>query len=81
MLTTFVSFAMFGILFAMPQYFQEVLGFDSFGSGLRILPLIGGMVLGMLAGTRLQTARKAADGRRRGPLRSAPGHWSRPVSR
>ncbi len=68
-LTTFVSFAMFGILFAMPQYFQEVLGFDSFGSGLRILPLIGGMVLGMLAGTRLQTARKAADGE---PAKAAP---------
>ena len=61
-LTTFVSFAMFGILFAMPQYFQEVLGQDSFGSGLRLLPLIGGMVAGMLAGTRLQTARRAPDG-------------------
>jgi MFS transporter, DHA2 family, multidrug resistance protein len=62
LLTTFVSFAMFGILFAMPQYFQEVLGFDSFGSGLRMLPLIGGMVLGMLAGTRLQAPRKTPDG-------------------
>ena len=61
LLTTFVSFAMFGILFAMPQYFQEVLGFDSFGSGLRMLPLIGGMVLGMLASTRLQAPRKAPD--------------------
>jgi MFS transporter, DHA2 family, multidrug resistance protein len=68
-LTTFVSFAMFGILFAMPQYFQEVLGFDSFGSGLRMLPLIGGMVVGMLAGTRLQTARKAKDGE---PAKAAP---------
>jgi MFS transporter, DHA2 family, multidrug resistance protein len=62
-LTTFVSFAMFGILFATPQYFQEVMGLDSFGSGLRILPLIGGMVLGMLGGTRLQTPRQAAGGR------------------
>ncbi|MFI5062641.1 MAG: MFS transporter, partial [Streptosporangiales bacterium] len=61
-LTTFVSFAMFGVLFAMPQYFQEVLGQDSFGSGLRLLPLIGGMVAGMLGGTRLQTARRAPDG-------------------
>ena len=62
LLTTFVSFAMFGILFAMPQYFQEVLGFNSFGSGLRMLPLIGGMVVGMLAGTRLQAPRKTPDG-------------------
>ena len=69
-LTTFVSFAMFGILFAMPQYFQEVLGQDSFGSGLRLLPLIGGMVAGMLAGTRLQTPRRA-------PAAAPPGDAAR----
>ncbi len=62
-LTTFVSFAMFGILFAMPQYFQEVRGLDSFATGLRMLPLIGGMVIGMIGGTRLQTAPKGPDGR------------------
>ncbi len=67
-LTTFVSFAMFGILFAIPQYFQEVLGFDSFGSGLRMLSLIAGMVVGMLTGTRLQTARQK-DGE---PAKAAP---------
>jgi EmrB/QacA subfamily drug resistance transporter len=62
-LTTFVSFAMFGILFAMPQYFQGVRGLDSLGTGLRMLPMIGGMVVGMVAGTRLQTPRKGPDGR------------------
>jgi MFS family permease len=62
-LTTFVSFAMFGILFAMPQYFQEVRGLDSFATGLRMLPMIGGMVIGMIGGTRLQTAPKGPDGR------------------
>ncbi len=61
-LTTFVSFAMFGILFAMPQYFQGVRGLDSFATGLRMLPMIGGMVLGMVAGTRLQTPPKGPDG-------------------
>jgi hypothetical protein len=61
-LTTFVSFAMFGILFAMPQYFQEVRGLDSFATGLRMLPMIGGMVLGMIGGTRLQTPPKGPDG-------------------
>ncbi|HLQ56366.1 MAG TPA: hypothetical protein VK162_19115, partial [Streptosporangiaceae bacterium] len=61
-LTTMVSFALFGILFAMPQYFQEVKGVNAFGSGLRLLPMIGGMVLGMLVGTRLQTAPKSRDG-------------------
>jgi EmrB/QacA subfamily drug resistance transporter len=61
-LTTLVSFAMFGILFAMPQYFQEVRGLDSFATGLRMLPMIGGMVLGMIGGTRLQTPPKGPDG-------------------
>src|SRR5580704_14418442 len=62
-LTTFVSFAMFGILFAMPQYFQGVRGLDSLATGLRMLPMIGGMVLGMVSGTRLQSPRNGPDGR------------------
>jgi MFS transporter, DHA2 family, multidrug resistance protein len=62
-LTTFVSFAMFGILFAMPQYFEGVRGLDSLATGLRMLPMIGGMVLGMVSGTRLQSPRKGPDGR------------------
>lgn len=57
-LTTLVSFALFGILFAMPQYFQEVRGLDAFGSGLRLLPMIGGLVAGMLGGTMLQSPRR-----------------------
>jgi hypothetical protein len=57
-----VSFSLFGILFAMPQYFQGVRGVNAFGSGLRLLPLIGGMVVGMLGGTRLQTPRRTPDG-------------------
>jgi EmrB/QacA subfamily drug resistance transporter len=61
-LTTFVSFAMFGILFAMPQYFQGVRGLDSLATGLRMLPMIGGMVIGMIGGTRLQTPRKGPGG-------------------
>ncbi|MGW6375747.1 MFS transporter [Rhodococcus sp. NPDC055112] len=41
-----VNFAMFGIFFTMPQYFQSVLGTDALGSGLRLLPLIGGLAVG-----------------------------------
>jgi EmrB/QacA subfamily drug resistance transporter len=52
-LATLVSFAMFGIFFALPQYFQDVRGADALGSGIRLLPLIGGMLVGMVAGTRL----------------------------
>jgi DHA2 family multidrug resistance protein-like MFS transporter len=40
--------AMIGALFLMPQFFQGVQGTDAMGSGLRLLPLIGGLVLGAL---------------------------------
>jgi EmrB/QacA subfamily drug resistance transporter len=77
-LATLVSFAMFGILFAMPQYFQEVRGVNAMGSGLRLLPMIGGMVVGMIGGTRLASPSKskAADGSgdtARGPRASVKG--------
>ena len=57
-----VSFVMFGIFFVMPQYFQEVRGADAMGSGLRLLPMIGGMIIGMIGGTRLASARRTACG-------------------
>ena len=57
-LATLVSFAMFGIFFAMPQYFQEVQGANAMGSGLRLLPMIGGLVVGMIGSTRLATGRR-----------------------
>ena len=40
--------AMLGILFTMPQYSQGVLGTSAMGSGLRLLPLVGGLVAGAL---------------------------------
>jgi EmrB/QacA subfamily drug resistance transporter len=46
-------FAFFGILFAAPQYFQAVLGTDAMGSGVRLLPLLGGMMLGAGAADRI----------------------------
>jgi hypothetical protein len=60
-LSTLVSFALFGILFAMPLYFRDVRGLDSLGAGLRLLPMIGGMVVGMVIGTRLQSPPKTAE--------------------
>jgi MFS transporter, DHA2 family, multidrug resistance protein len=72
-LATLVSFAMFGIFFAMPQYFQEVRGTDALGSGLRLLPMIGGMVIGMIGSTRLASPRQASDGTARAPLASVKG--------
>jgi hypothetical protein len=58
LLATFVTFAMFGIMFAMPQYFQEVHGTSPMGSWLRGLPLIGGLMAGMIAGTGLARPRR-----------------------
>jgi MFS transporter, DHA2 family, multidrug resistance protein len=59
-LATAVSFAMFGIFFALPQYFQDVRGADALGSGVRLLPLVGGMIVGMVVGTRLGSPRRGA---------------------
>src|SRR6266536_2977774 len=49
-LATVMNFALFGLLFAMPQYFQAVKGADALGTGLRLLPLIGGLVVGARVG-------------------------------
>ena len=70
-LMTFVSFAMFGLFFTAPQYFQDVRGATPLGSGLRLLPLIGGMLVGMIAGSRLTDATKLPDGGRGEPRVSA----------
>jgi MFS transporter, DHA2 family, multidrug resistance protein len=46
-------FAMIGVLFTMPQYFQGVLGTDAMGSGVRLLPLIGGLLLAAISADRI----------------------------
>jgi predicted MFS family arabinose efflux permease len=48
-----VSFALFGLLFAVPLYFQVVHGMDAQGSGIRLLPLIGGLLVGGALADRL----------------------------
>jgi MFS transporter, DHA2 family, multidrug resistance protein len=55
-LQAFGIFAMFGLLFAAPQFFQAVLGVNAMGSGLRLLPMMGGLALG--AGLADQVARR-----------------------
>jgi EmrB/QacA subfamily drug resistance transporter len=45
--------AMIGVIFTMPQYFQGVVGTDAMGSGVRLLPLIAGLVLGALPAERV----------------------------
>ena len=48
-----VSFSMFGVLFATPQFFTVVEGADALGNGLRLLPIIGGLLVGARAGSQL----------------------------
>jgi len=48
--------AMIGVLFVMPQYFQAVQGATALGSGLRLLPLIGGLIIGALPASALAKA-------------------------
>ncbi|MEU6427413.1 MFS transporter [Microbispora sp. NPDC046973] len=53
---TFVSLGMSGVLFVVPQHLQAVLGHDAFGTGVRVIPMVAGLMLGGLTGERL-TAR------------------------
>jgi Na+/melibiose symporter-like transporter len=46
-------FAFFGLMYVAPQYFQAVLGTDAMGSGIRLLPLLGGMMVGAGGADRL----------------------------
>src|SRR4051794_24143824 len=50
---TMAMFAMLGLLFVVPLYLQSVRGFDPLGTGLRLLPLILGLVVGAKVGERL----------------------------
>jgi EmrB/QacA subfamily drug resistance transporter len=55
--TVAVSVALFGILFVMPQYLQSVLGDDPISAGLRLLPMMGGLlVAGGVAGQMVRAA-------------------------
>ncbi len=54
-LATIISFAMFGVLFVMPQYFQAVEGVEALSAGLRLLPLVGGLLIGTPISDALQS--------------------------
>ncbi len=56
LLSGFGIFAMFGLLFAAPQYFQAILGVSAMGSGVRLLPMMAGLAVG--AGLADQAARR-----------------------
>jgi EmrB/QacA subfamily drug resistance transporter len=59
--TVAVSVALYGTMFVLPQYFQSVLGDDPTSSGLRLLPMMGGL---LVAGGVAGQATRAAGTRR-----------------
>jgi len=52
-LATVVSFAMFGLLFTVPTYYEAIVGVDPLGAGVRLLPMIGGLVAGAVLADRM----------------------------
>lgn len=50
---TLVFFALMGSMFSMTQYLQFVLGYSALESGLRMLPIAAGMVIGAPLSARL----------------------------
>ncbi len=53
---TIVGFAMMGVLFVITPYFQSVQGANAQETGLRLLPMIGGLLVGGLASERVAKA-------------------------
>lgn len=53
--TAVAGFAIFGLLFTLPLYLQFIAGHDALATGLRLLPMIGGLVIGAALGERLAT--------------------------
>ncbi|MFG2974460.1 DHA2 family efflux MFS transporter permease subunit [Streptomyces sp. NPDC048331] len=48
-----VMFILFGVLFVVPQFFQQVQGKDAFSTGLHLLPLILALVVAARLGGRI----------------------------
>ncbi|WP_202867609.1 DHA2 family efflux MFS transporter permease subunit [Kribbella pittospori] len=55
-LATLASFALMGLLFVLPQLFQAVQGADALNTGLRLLPIIGGLLIGAKVAERLSAS-------------------------
>jgi len=53
-LGTLAAFGLIGALFMLPLYFQGVDGTNALGTGLRLLPVIAGMIVGVPLAERIQ---------------------------
>ncbi|WP_329253864.1 MFS transporter [Streptomyces canus] len=52
---SFVTLLLLALLFMIPQYLQQVQGYDAWATGLRLMPMMAGLTLGAVAGNRLAT--------------------------
>jgi len=50
---TVASFGMFGLLFVLPLYLQAVRGVDALGTGVRLLPMMAGLIVGARVSERI----------------------------
>ncbi len=53
LLTAFGALSLFGVMFTLPQYFEAVRALTAEGAGMRLLPVIGGLVVGAVPADRL----------------------------
>jgi MFS family permease len=51
-----VSFALYGMLFAVPLFLQAVHGHDALGTGLRLIPMMAGLIVAAPLADRLDRA-------------------------
>ncbi|EGX56649.1 integral membrane efflux protein [Streptomyces zinciresistens K42] len=50
---SFITLVLLALLFMIPQYLQQVQGYDALATGLRLMPMMAGLALGTIAGDRL----------------------------
>ena len=48
-----LQFVMYGLLFTLPQYLQAVRGYDAMGTGVRLIPMMAGILVAAGASKRL----------------------------
>jgi MFS transporter, DHA2 family, multidrug resistance protein len=52
-LTAMGALSMFGVMFALPQYYQAIRGLDPQATGFRLLPMVAGLIVGAFPSDRI----------------------------
>jgi predicted MFS family arabinose efflux permease len=52
---TLATFALAGLLFVLPQFLQDVKGFDPLNTGVRLVPMMAGLIVGASVSEKLIT--------------------------